>query len=72
MIVVGYTNMSVDNVLIGLMGDVFSNFVRVGSLRAIDKRLLPFTVTGWKTGKDADADTMKELNAMLKENLSTA
>lgn len=72
MIVVGYTNMSVDNVLIGLMGDGFSNFVRVGSLRAIDKRLLPFTVTGGKTGKDADADTMKELNAMLKENLSTA
>jgi hypothetical protein len=71
-IVVGYTNMSVDNVLTGLMGDGFTNFVRVGSLRAIDKRLLPFTVSGGKTGKEAEADTMKELTAMLRESLSTA
>ena len=72
MIVVGYTNMSVDNVLTGLMRDGFTNFVRVGSLRAIDKRLLPFTISGGKTGKDAEADTCKELTAMLSESLSTA
>ena len=64
--------MSVDNVLTGLMEDGFTNFIRVGSLRAIDKTLLPYTVTGGKSGKDADADTVKELTAMLSESLSAA
>jgi superfamily I DNA and/or RNA helicase len=64
--------MSVDNVLTGLLADGFTNFVRVGSLRAIDKTLLPYTVSGGKTWKDADADTLKELTAMLRENLPAA
>jgi len=71
-VVVGYTNMSVDNVLTGLLEDGFTNFARVGSLRSIDKTLLPYTVSGGRTGKEADADTLKELNAMLRENLPTA
>jgi hypothetical protein len=67
---VGLTNMSVDNVLNGLLERDFRDFARVGSLKAIAKPLLPFTATG--TGGDAasaqrgDHSDMKELQEMLQ------
>ena len=71
-VVVGYTNMSVDNVLTGLMDDGFKNFVRVGSLKKIEKTLLPFTATNSNGKGESDTQVIKELTEMLKDNLPPA
>jgi hypothetical protein len=71
-IIAGYTNKSVDNVLAGLLDHGFEDFARVGSLKAIARRLVPYVATGGGAhGKEnGDADAIKDLREILKEPMS--
>ena len=49
------TNTAVDRVLLGLLQLNFQGFVRIGSLRKIAKKILPFTLSS------EDKEAMKDL-----------
>lgn len=66
-LVCALTNVAVDRILLTLKDQGFSDFARVGSLKKIDKQLLPFTHTSNSNKKKADTDALKELKNMLKE-----
>lgn len=66
-LVCALTNVAVDRILLTLRDQGFKDFARVGSLKKIDKRLLPFTHTSSSNKKKADKDSIKELRGMLKE-----
>lgn len=66
-LVCALTNVAVDRILLCLKDQGFSDFARVGSLKKIDKKLLPFTHTSSSNKKKADTDALKELKNMLKE-----
>ena len=64
------TNNAVDRVLLGLLDAGFSDFVRVGSVRRMNARILPYAVGN--LGMDSDdakaaTETKRELQQMLKE-----
>jgi len=52
---------AVDRILLMLMNMGFTNFARVGSLKKINKALLPFTHHAASNKKKADKDALKEL-----------
>lgn len=56
------TNVAVDRILLGLLKENFTTFVRVGSLKKIAKPLLDFTLQS-----SDDKETLQDLKAMLKE-----
>ena len=66
-LVCALTNVAVDRILLTLKDQGFTDFARVGSLKKIDKKLLPFTHTSSSNKKKADTDALKELKNMLKE-----
>jgi hypothetical protein len=56
----------VDRILVGLLNEGFTDFVRVGSLRKIHKGVLDYTLHS-----DSDKDALAELRTMLRDdNLS--
>ncbi|KAL7753618.1 Vacuolar protein sorting-associated protein 52 [Sorochytrium milnesiophthora] len=55
------TNVAVDRILLGLLEKGFEEFVRVGSLRKIAKRILPYTAQSRQT------EDLKDLRAMLSD-----
>ena len=57
------TNIAVDRILLSLLQLKFTNFVRVGTLRKIDKRILPFMLQLQNTNDD-----IKELQRVLRED----
>ena len=59
--------MAVDRILLTLKEQGFTDFARVGSIKKIDKSLLPYTHTSTSNKKKADKDALKELKNMLKE-----
>ncbi|XP_028513457.1 protein ZGRF1 [Exaiptasia diaphana] len=59
------TNVAVDRILLGLLDLGFEEFVRVGSVRKIAKKLLPFSMHG----SGSSSEEIKELKAMLKEDI---
>lgn len=69
-LVSAHTNCAVDRVLCELARSGFSDLLRVGALRRIDRRLLPYSLhcVEAKGGKDA----AKELTAMLAESTDPA
>lgn len=56
------TNVAVDRILCNLLDLGFTDFVRVGSLRKISKRILPYTLQ-MRNG----SEEIKELQRILKE-----
>ncbi|XP_071496513.1 5'-3' DNA helicase ZGRF1-like [Diadema antillarum] len=61
------TNVAVDRILLGLLNLGFEDFIRVGSMRKIAKPVLPFSVHA----SDKENQEMKELQMMLKDDLSS-
>eukprot|EP00958_Prasinococcus_capsulatus_P030328 scaffold8063_cov551-Prasinococcus_capsulatus_cf.AAC.1 len=62
-LVSGATNNAVDRILLGLVEEEFTNFARVGSLRRMDKGVLPFSVHE----KGAANEAQRELEMMLQD-----
>lgn len=61
------TNVAVDRVLLGLLSLGFEKFIRVGSVRKIAKPILPYSL---HAGSDNESEQLKELHALLKEELT--
>ncbi|KAM3936811.1 LOW QUALITY PROTEIN: 5'-3' DNA helicase ZGRF1 [Leptodactylus fuscus] len=61
------TNVAVDRVLLGLLHVGFDQFIRVGSLRKIAKPILPHSL---HAGSENESEQLKELQALLKEDLT--
>ncbi|XP_068137342.1 5'-3' DNA helicase ZGRF1 isoform X2 [Hyperolius riggenbachi] len=61
------TNVAVDRVLLGLLDLGFEQFIRVGSIRKIAKPILPHSL---HTGSENESEQLKELLALLKEDLT--
>ncbi|XP_030654114.1 protein ZGRF1 [Nomascus leucogenys] len=62
------TNVAVDRVLLGLLGLGFENFIRVGSVRKIAKPILPYSL---HAGSENESEQLKELHALMKEDLTS-
>ncbi|XP_023565935.1 protein ZGRF1, partial [Octodon degus] len=63
------TNVAVDRVLLGLLSLGFEKFVRVGSVRKIAKPILPYSL---HAGAENENEQLKELHALMKEDLTPA
>ncbi|KAF6307448.1 zinc finger GRF-type containing 1 [Rhinolophus ferrumequinum] len=61
------TNVAVDRVLLGLLSLGFEKFVRVGSVRKIAKPVLPYSL---HAGSENASEQLKELHALMKEDLT--
>ncbi|XP_032318067.1 protein ZGRF1 isoform X2 [Camelus ferus] len=61
------TNVAVDRVLLGLLSLGFEKFVRVGSIRKIAKPVLPYSL---HAGSENESEQLKELHALMKEDLT--
>ncbi|XP_058522928.1 protein ZGRF1 isoform X2 [Ochotona princeps] len=61
------TNVAVDRVLLGLLDLGFEKFVRVGSIRKIAKPILPYSL---HAGSENENEQLKELLALMKEDLT--
>ncbi|XP_029091373.1 protein ZGRF1 isoform X2 [Monodon monoceros] len=61
------TNVAVDRVLLGLLSLGFEKFVRVGSVRKIAKPVLPYSLYA---GSENENEQLKELHALIKEDLT--
>uniref|UniRef100_A0A8C3WJC5 5'-3' DNA helicase ZGRF1 n=1 Tax=Catagonus wagneri TaxID=51154 RepID=A0A8C3WJC5_9CETA len=61
------TNVAVDRVLLGLLSLGFEKFVRVGSIRKIAKPVLPYSL---HAGSENENEQLKELHALMKEDLT--
>ncbi|XP_075716642.1 5'-3' DNA helicase ZGRF1 isoform X2 [Rhinoderma darwinii] len=61
------TNVAVDRVLLGLLDLGFDRFIRVGSIRKIAKPILPHSL---HSGSENESEQLKELQALLKEDLT--
>eukprot|EP00074_Homo_sapiens_P087991 XP_016863861.1 protein ZGRF1 isoform X10 [Homo sapiens] len=61
------TNVAVDRVLLGLLSLGFENFIRVGSVRKIAKPILPYSL---HAGSENESEQLKELHALMKEDLT--
>ncbi|XP_045687223.1 protein ZGRF1 [Phyllostomus hastatus] len=61
------TNVAVDRVLLGLLSLGFEKFVRVGSIRKIAKPVLPYSL---HAGSENANEQLKELHALMREDLS--
>ncbi|XP_073428035.1 5'-3' DNA helicase ZGRF1 [Dendrobates tinctorius] len=61
------TNVAVDRVLLGLLNLGFDQFIRVGSIRKIAKPILPHSL---HSGSENESEQLKELQALLKEDLT--
>ncbi|XP_068399430.1 5'-3' DNA helicase ZGRF1 isoform X3 [Eschrichtius robustus] len=61
------TNVAVDRVLLGLLSLGFEKFVRVGSVRKIAKPVLPYSL---HAGSENENEQLKELHALMKEDLT--
>ena len=64
-IVTGHTNNAVDRVLSSLLGMGFYDFIRTGSLRSIDKQILPYSLHVSRAEDGGKTDHIAELNDML-------
>ncbi|XP_061047127.1 protein ZGRF1 isoform X2 [Eubalaena glacialis] len=62
------TNVAVDRVLLGLLSLGFEKFVRVGSVRKIAKPVLPYSL---HAGSENENEQLKELHALMKEDLTS-
>ncbi|GJJ76966.1 hypothetical protein EMPS_09325 [Entomortierella parvispora] len=63
-LVTSMTNVAVDRILMALLDLNYTNFVRVGSLKKVAKRVLPFTAQS-NTGRGED---IKELQSILDDD----
>ncbi|KAL8206933.1 UNVERIFIED_CONTAM: Protein zgrf1 [Gekko kuhli] len=63
------TNVAVDRVLLCLLDLGFEEFIRVGSVRKIAKPVLPYSL---HAGLGSESEQLKELLALMKEDLTPA
>ncbi|KAG0283918.1 hypothetical protein BGZ96_011712 [Linnemannia gamsii] len=64
-LVTSMTNVAVDRILMALLDLNYNKFVRVGSLKKVARRVLPFTAQSTSARKGED---IKELQAMLNDD----
>ncbi|NXN10607.1 ZGRF1 protein, partial [Indicator maculatus] len=69
LLIASSTNVAVDRILLGLLDLGFEDFIRVGSIRKITKAILPHSL---HAGSGNDSEQLKELLALLKEDLTPA
>ncbi|KFO94828.1 Uncharacterized protein C4orf21, partial [Buceros rhinoceros silvestris] len=69
LLIASSTNVAVDRVLLGLLDLGFEDFIRVGSIRKITKAILPHSL---HAGSGNDNEQLKELLALMKEDLTPA
>ncbi|XP_071411525.1 5'-3' DNA helicase ZGRF1 [Pithys albifrons albifrons] len=69
LLIASSTNVAVDRILLGLLDLGFEDFIRVGSIRKITKAILPHSL---HAGSGNDNEQLKELLALLKEDLTPA
>ncbi|XP_068009925.1 5'-3' DNA helicase ZGRF1 [Melanerpes formicivorus] len=69
LLIASSTNVAVDRILLGLLDLGFEDFIRVGSIRKITKAILPHSL---HAGSGNDSEQLKELLAVLKEDLTPA
>ncbi|OXB84823.1 UNVERIFIED_CONTAM: hypothetical protein H355_015945, partial [Colinus virginianus] len=69
LLVASSTNVAVDRVLLCLLDLGFEDFIRVGSIRKIAKAILPYSL---HAGSGNENEQLKELLALMKENLAPA
>ncbi|XP_008565241.1 PREDICTED: protein ZGRF1 [Galeopterus variegatus] len=67
LLIASSTNVAVDRVLLGLLSFGFEKFVRVGSVRKIAKPILPYSL---HAGSENENEQLKELHALMKEDLT--
>lgn len=60
-LVCALTNVAVDRILLMLLNSGFTDFARVGSLKKINRTLLPYTHCSATNKKQADKEALKEL-----------
>ncbi|XP_053108908.1 protein ZGRF1 isoform X2 [Hemicordylus capensis] len=63
------TNVAVDRILLCLLDLGFEEFIRVGSVRKIAKPVLPYSL---HAGSGPESEQLKELLALMKEDLTPA
>ncbi|XP_060102897.1 protein ZGRF1 [Heteronotia binoei] len=63
------TNVAVDRLLLCLLDLGFEGFIRVGSVRKIAKPVLPYSL---HAGLGSESEQLKELLALMKEDLTSA
>ncbi|KAK9800288.1 hypothetical protein WJX73_004434 [Symbiochloris irregularis] len=68
-LVAAHTNAAVDRVLVGLLDRGFTDLLRVGPLRRIDRRLLAHSLHATQVTK-GPSEAVSELQAMLQEAIS--
>ena len=66
-LVCALTNVAVDRILLTLKEQGFTDFSRVGSIKKINKTILPFTYTAGNNKKSSDKDALRDLRDMLQE-----
>ncbi|XP_074849521.1 5'-3' DNA helicase ZGRF1 [Carettochelys insculpta] len=69
LLIASSTNVAVDRVLLGLLDLGFENFIRVGSVRKIAKRVLPYSL---HAGSGSESEELKELFSLMKKDLTPA
>ncbi|NXX44100.1 ZGRF1 protein, partial [Tricholaema leucomelas] len=69
LLIASSTNVAVDRILLGLLDLGFEDFIRVGSIRKIAKAILPHSL---HAGSGNDSEQLKELLALLKEDLTSS
>ncbi|XP_075785856.1 5'-3' DNA helicase ZGRF1 isoform X2 [Pelodiscus sinensis] len=69
LLIASSTNVAVDRVLLGLLDLGFEDFIRVGSVRKIAKRVLPYSL---HAGSGSESEELKELLALMKKDLTPA
>ncbi|NXI55502.1 ZGRF1 protein, partial [Chloroceryle aenea] len=69
LLIASSTNVAVDRILLGLLDLGFEDFIRVGSIRKITKAILPHSL---HAGSGSESEQLKELLALLKEDLTPA
>ncbi|NXY89286.1 ZGRF1 protein, partial [Alcedo cyanopectus] len=69
LLIASSTNVAVDRILLGLLDLGFEDFIRVGSIRKITKAILPHSL---HAGSGSESEQLKELLALMKEDLTPA
>ncbi|NXJ14708.1 ZGRF1 protein, partial [Odontophorus gujanensis] len=69
LLIASSTNVAVDRILLCLLDLGFEDFIRVGSIRKIAKAVLPYSL---HAGSGNENEQLKELLALMKENLAPA
>jgi hypothetical protein len=58
----------VDRLLESLLKEEFEDFIRIGSIKRISSKILPYVVTGSATGKEGKEEALRDYKKLLRKN----